>query len=60
MSVEINENETTHLFRTIMKRPVPSGPPGIEIDPAHDIAVLQYTEARQARQKASCSATATY
>ncbi|MCY7814980.1 AMP-binding protein [Bacillus haynesii] len=43
MSVEINENETTHLFRTIMKRPVPSGPPGIEINPAHDIAVLQYT-----------------
>lgn len=42
-SIEITENETTHLFRTIMKRPVPAQPPEIAADPAHDIAVLQYT-----------------
>ncbi|MFO6497836.1 MULTISPECIES: long-chain-fatty-acid--CoA ligase [Bacillus] len=43
MTVEIFENDTTHLFRTIMKRPAPDDPPAIDIDPAHDIAVLQYT-----------------
>ncbi|MDA1477540.1 AMP-binding protein [Bacillus changyiensis] len=42
-SIEITENESTHFFRTIMKRPIPNGPPHIEVDPFHDIAVLQYT-----------------
>lgn len=42
-SIEIAENETMHLFRTIMKYPVPPHPPEIDIDPVRDIAVLQYT-----------------
>ncbi|KAF0994232.1 long-chain-fatty-acid--CoA ligase [Geobacillus sp. TFV-3] len=50
--VRIAENETVHLFRTIMSRKE-TAPIGVDIDPVEDVALLQYTGGTTGHPKAA-------
>ncbi|WP_409289685.1 long-chain-fatty-acid--CoA ligase [Peribacillus sp. SCS-37] len=43
MTVKVEHEGNHHLFAEIMKRPVPHQDIQVEIDPAEDLALLQYT-----------------